>query len=110
MDYAALTTEQIQTALSYIDYEDRELWYTMGMAVKSELGKSGKQLWLIGHRTVARSNSRTLCHNGKVLILSEISASARLSMKRRNTALSLKKMLQKYPRLFRSNVKKCARS
>lgn len=46
MDYAALTTEQIQTALSYIDYEDRELWYTMGMAVKSELGESGKQLWL----------------------------------------------------------------
>lgn len=46
MDYNALTTEQIQTALSFVDYEEQETWYTMGMAVKSELGESGKQMWL----------------------------------------------------------------
>lgn len=46
MDYSALTKEQIALALSYCDYEDREVWYTMGMAVKSELGDDGKQMWI----------------------------------------------------------------
>lgn len=46
MNYNALTVDQIQTALSYCDYEDQETWVSMGMAVKSELGESGKQMWL----------------------------------------------------------------
>lgn len=46
MNYDSLTHEQIQTALSYCDYEDMETWVKMGMAIKSELGEQGKQMWL----------------------------------------------------------------
>jgi len=46
MNYDSLTHEQIQTALSFCDYEDQETWVMCGMAVKSELGESGKQIWL----------------------------------------------------------------
>lgn len=41
-----LTAEQIRSALSFCDYEDQETWVMCGMAVKSELGESGKQIWL----------------------------------------------------------------
>ena len=41
-----LTAEQIRSALSFCDAEDQETWVMCGMAVKSELGESGKQIWL----------------------------------------------------------------
>lgn len=46
MNYEALTIEQISSALSFVDAEDRKTWYEMGMAIKSELGEQGKQIWL----------------------------------------------------------------
>lgn len=46
MNHDALTNEQIALALSYCDYEDQDTWVKMGMAVKSELGETGKQIWL----------------------------------------------------------------
>lgn len=46
MSYDSLTNEQIRLALSFCDVEDQETWVMCGMAVKSELGESGKQMWL----------------------------------------------------------------
>ncbi len=37
--------ERIQDALQFIDASDRESWLRMGMAIKSELGEGGFQLW-----------------------------------------------------------------
>lgn len=42
---SAHTPESIQEALSYIPSEDRETWTAIGMAVKSELGDSGFDVW-----------------------------------------------------------------
>lgn len=36
---------RIQDALEFIDASDRERWLRMGMAIKSELGESGYDLW-----------------------------------------------------------------
>lgn len=41
----ALSIETIQEALTYIPADDRETWYKMAMAVKSELGESGFDVW-----------------------------------------------------------------
>ena len=38
-------SRQIESAISYIPAIDRELWVEIGMAVKSELGDSGFDLW-----------------------------------------------------------------
>jgi len=46
MNYDALTSDQISSALSFCDPEDRQTWYQMGMAIKSELGEGGKDIWL----------------------------------------------------------------
>lgn len=46
MNYDALTIEQIQTMLSFCDADDRQTWYTMGMAIKSELGEQGRDMWM----------------------------------------------------------------
>ena len=35
----------IQAALSYIPAHDRDTWWKIGMAVKSELGDTGFDLW-----------------------------------------------------------------
>lgn len=40
-----MSDQRIQSALSYIQSEERETWLRMGMAVKSELGDSGFQIW-----------------------------------------------------------------
>lgn len=36
---------RIESALSFIPAHDRDTWVTMGMAVKSELGDAGLQIW-----------------------------------------------------------------
>lgn len=46
MNHNALTNEQIRLALSYCDAEDQEVWIRCGMAIKSELGDSGRDMWL----------------------------------------------------------------
>jgi hypothetical protein len=45
-DNAALNEqEKIKTALAYVLAHDRELWLRIGMAIKSELGEDGFDLW-----------------------------------------------------------------
>lgn len=39
-------TDRIARALHHIDPNDRDVWLTMGMAIKSELGDSGYDTWL----------------------------------------------------------------
>lgn len=46
MNHNALTNEQIRLALSYCDVEDQEIWVMCGMAVKSEIGEAGREMWL----------------------------------------------------------------
>lgn len=46
MNHNALTDEQIRLALSFCDVEDQQIWVMCGMAVKSELGESGRDIWL----------------------------------------------------------------
>ena len=46
MNHNALTNEQIRLALSYCDVEDQEIWVMCGMAIKSELGEVGREMWL----------------------------------------------------------------
>lgn len=36
---------RIREALSFVPASDREIWVRMGMAVKSELGESGFEIW-----------------------------------------------------------------
>ena len=38
-------TDRINSALTYIDATDRDLWLRMGMAIKSELGEHGFDAW-----------------------------------------------------------------
>jgi putative DNA primase/helicase len=38
--------DDIRDALSYIPADDRDLWVRMAMAIKSELGDAGRDLWL----------------------------------------------------------------
>lgn len=42
---AQASLEKIQSALSYISPEDRDLWVRVGMAIKAELGDAGRWLW-----------------------------------------------------------------
>ena len=44
-EYEGLSIETIRTALSYLDYEDTDVWLTSGMALYSELGEQGFDLW-----------------------------------------------------------------
>lgn len=44
-DYEGLSVETIRSALGYIDYEDSEQWIRCGMALYSELGEEGFDLW-----------------------------------------------------------------
>ena len=44
-DFEGLSVETIRTALSFIDYEDSEHWIRVGMALYSELGEQGFDLW-----------------------------------------------------------------
>ena len=38
-------TDRINSALTHVDATDRDLWLRMGMAIKSELGETGFDLW-----------------------------------------------------------------
>jgi putative DNA primase/helicase len=40
-----LTLDQAGIALSFCDYDDREIWVTMGMALKSEFGEMAFDTW-----------------------------------------------------------------
>lgn len=52
--YADLTEQEIATALTYLDANcTREEWVRVGMAVKSELGASGFDIWDDWSRTAA---------------------------------------------------------
>ena len=37
--------DDIRSALSYIDSQDRDTWWQVGAAVKDELGENGYDLW-----------------------------------------------------------------
>ncbi|WP_434779032.1 LPD7 domain-containing protein [Neisseria sp. Ec49-e6-T10] len=39
------TTNEIRTALDYVDSHDRDLWLKMGAALKDELGEEGFPIW-----------------------------------------------------------------
>jgi len=46
MNYDTITdTDRINSALTYVDATDRDVWLRMGMAVKSELGEHGFDTW-----------------------------------------------------------------
>lgn len=51
-------TQRIESALSFIPATDREVWIAMGMAVKSELGDSGFDLWDQWSQTAANYDKR----------------------------------------------------
>lgn len=40
-----LTLEDIAGALEFLDYESREVWVQMGMAIKAEFGEAGWDVW-----------------------------------------------------------------
>ena len=44
-DFEGLSIETIRTALSFIDYEDSQLWISCGMSLYSELGEEGFDIW-----------------------------------------------------------------
>ena len=44
-DFEGLSIETIRTALSFIDYEDSQLWISCGMSLYSELGEEGFDNW-----------------------------------------------------------------
>lgn len=55
--------QQIQAALSYIPAHDRDVWKDMGMAVKSELGEDGFNLWSAWSQTAdnhIKADTRTV--------------------------------------------------
>lgn len=52
-NFDRLPVETIAAALSYIPSHERETWLRMGMAIKSELGESGFQIWDDWSRTDA---------------------------------------------------------
>lgn len=40
-----MSNETIRSALSFLDYEDREIWLSCGMCIKHELGELGFDMW-----------------------------------------------------------------
>ncbi|MEG2271498.1 MAG: plasmid replication protein, CyRepA1 family [Acinetobacter sp.] len=44
-NYDGLSNEQIRSALSFLDYEDRDEWLMAGMCIKHELGELGFDMW-----------------------------------------------------------------
>lgn len=44
-NYEAPTIQEIETALSFIPSDDRDIWYKMAFAVRDELGDSGFDIW-----------------------------------------------------------------
>ena len=52
-------TARIESALSFIPSDDRETWIAMGMAVKSELGEAGFDVWDEWSRAADNYNPRS---------------------------------------------------
>ena len=50
--------ERISNALHFIDPNDRDVWLTMGMAIKSELGEGGFDTWLDWSKAAASFNTK----------------------------------------------------
>ena len=46
MNYNGIPEQKIREALFFLNYEDREEWYTAGMAIRHELGENGLDMWL----------------------------------------------------------------
>jgi len=44
-NYEAPTIQEIETALSHIPNDDREIWYRMAFAIRDELGDAGFDIW-----------------------------------------------------------------
>lgn len=51
-------TARIESALSFVPAEDRDVWVAMAMAVKFELGDAGFELWDAWSRTADNYNAR----------------------------------------------------
>jgi putative DNA primase/helicase len=67
--------DSIREALSFVPAHDREIWVRMGMAIKSELGEDGFDLWDAWSQQAESYNSRdgrdvwkSIRANGKVTI------------------------------------------
>ncbi|CAG2144502.1 hypothetical protein LMG31506_03020 [Cupriavidus yeoncheonensis] len=56
--YRDLTEEEISAALAYIDANDRDTWVMMGMAIKSELGAAGFEVWDAWAQTAGNYSSK----------------------------------------------------
>lgn len=52
-------TARVESALSFIPADDRETWIAMGMAVKSELGDAGFDVWDEWSRAAGNYNPRS---------------------------------------------------
>lgn len=50
--------ERISNALNFINPTDRDIWVTMGMAIKSELGEGGLDTWLDWSKAGASFNAK----------------------------------------------------
>jgi len=50
-------TDRIQSALSYIPADDRELWVSLAMAIKSEVGDDGFHAWDSWSQTASNYNA-----------------------------------------------------
>lgn len=50
--------ERIREALQFIPASDRDTWVTMGMAIKSELGDSGFDMWIQWGQQAENFNAR----------------------------------------------------
>lgn len=46
MNYKGIPEQKIREALSFLDYEDQDIWIKAGMAIQHELGESGLDMWL----------------------------------------------------------------
>lgn len=44
-NFEAPTVQEIETALSHIPSDDREIWYRMAFAIRDELGDAGFDIW-----------------------------------------------------------------
>ena len=71
----ATSPERVRSALSYLTPDDRKVWLRQAMAIKSEFGESGSDLWdewgsqSDVHKTsTAKSTWRSVEANGKITI------------------------------------------
>lgn len=114
MNYDALTSDQISSALSFCDPEDRQTWYQMGMAIKSELGESGKEIWLnwssLGTYNLkdALSVWKGLGVNGGIRIRHTHVEAIKNGYKHDNNALKVSKAVQEQRKQTRLKLEKQA--